>query len=142
MQFFLKNKFVFGDSCSGKTFIFKNINIKKIDTDYLLKYKKIFFKYEFFFRIIEKKILFLINKTKNLFFIGGGIVPKNVDEFLLYKNNSIINQKKRLIFDNFNRPTIKNDTFLKIRFCIRKKMYIKIFNICFKKCLKCNILII
>ncbi|ATX33456.1 hypothetical protein CUN91_00610 [Candidatus Carsonella ruddii] len=140
MQFFLKNKFIYGDSCSGKTYIYKKIKLNKFDTDYYLKYKKIILKYEFFFRIIEIKILLLIFKLKKYFFLGGGLIVKNC--FLIYKNNSIIDQKKRLILNNFNRPTLKNNIFLKIRFCIRKKFYIKIYNICITKCLKCNILLL
>ncbi|AQU89447.1 hypothetical protein [Candidatus Carsonella ruddii] len=141
MKFFLKNKFIYGDSCSGKTYIYKKIKINKFDTDYYLKYKNIILKYEFFFRIIELKLSILINKCKKIFFLGGGLLPKKITS-LIYKYNSIINQKKRLILDYYNRPTLKKNIFLKIRFCIRKKFYVKIYNICFKKCLKCNFLII
>ncbi|WP_433927017.1 hypothetical protein ACJEC8_01155 [Candidatus Carsonella ruddii] len=139
MNYFLKNKVIFGDSCSGKTFIFKKIKIKKLDIDYFLLYKKILFKNEFFFRKMEQIMFLIFKNIKIILLIGGGSFQKFNIYYLIYKNNSIINQKKRLFLDNFNRPTLKKNFFLKIRFCIRKKTYIKISNYYFNKCYKCNI---
>ncbi|MFI4870091.1 MAG: hypothetical protein ACH6QM_00465 [Candidatus Carsonella ruddii] len=140
MNFYFKNKILFGDSFSGKTYYFKKINIKKIDVDYFLLYKKIKFINEFFFRFFEKKI-YLLFKNINLFiFMGGGNVQFKIKNFLIYKNITIIEQKKRQIKDNFNRPSLKNNIFLKIRFCIRKKNYIKISTYYLFKCYKCNLL--
>ncbi|MGK2931006.1 MAG: hypothetical protein ACSLEG_00130 [Candidatus Carsonella ruddii] len=140
MIFYFKNKILFGDSCSGKTYYFKKINIKKIDIDYFLLYKKIFFLNEYFFRIFEKKINLIINNINLIIILGGGAIQFQIKNYLIYKNISIIEQKKRQIKDNFNRPSIKNNIFLKIRFCIRKKHYIKISNYYFLKCYKCNFL--
>ncbi|MGP4128094.1 MAG: hypothetical protein ACTXNS_00140 [Candidatus Carsonella ruddii] len=142
MKIFI-NKIIYGDSCSGKTFLFKK-NIKKnIDLDFLILYKKIKLKFEFFFRIMEKNIFKILLKLKKKIFLGGGGVYSPIEKnFLFMKNNSIIKLNKRLIIDNFNRPTLKKKIYLKIRFCIRKKKYFKMFNILLTKCLKCNILIL
>ncbi|AGS06518.1 hypothetical protein [Candidatus Carsonella ruddii] len=142
MKIFLKkSNFIIGDSCSGKTFLYKKIKINKIDLDYFIKYKLISFKHELYFRIIEKILLKILkNKYNFLIILGGGAVYKFfVFNILFYKYNSIINQIKNLINDFNNRPTLKNLKYLKIRFCIRKKMYIKIANFYLLKCLKCNI---
>lgn len=142
MKLFLKkNNFIFGDSCSGKTFLYKKIKINKIDLDYFIKYKLILFKYELYFRIIEKTMLKIFKKKYNfLIVLGGGSINKFcVFNILIYKCNSITNQVKNLLSDFNNRPTLKNLKYLKIRFCIRKKKYIKIANFYLSKCLTCNI---
>ncbi|BFI90847.1 hypothetical protein [Candidatus Carsonella ruddii] len=137
------NKIIYGDSCSGKTFLFKKKKKLNIDLDYFIAYKNILLKFELFFRIVEKKIFKILLKLKKKIFLGGGCIYFLIEKkFLLMKNNSIINLKKRLVIDNFNRPTLKNNKYLKIRFCIRKKKYFKMFNILLSKCLKCNILIL
>ncbi|MFI4883890.1 MAG: hypothetical protein ACH6QK_00715 [Candidatus Carsonella ruddii] len=139
MNFYLKNKILFGDSFSGKTYYFKKINIKKIDIDYFLLYKKIKFNNEYLFRFFEKIIYILFKSINLLIFMGGGNVQFIIQNYLIYKNITIIEQKKRQIKDNYNRPSLKNNIFLKIRFCIRKKNYIKISNYYFLKCYKCNL---
>ncbi|WGS66697.1 hypothetical protein MEJ65_00150 [Candidatus Carsonella ruddii] len=137
------NKIIYGDSCSGKTFLFKKIKKKNIDLDFIILYKKIKLKFEFFFRIIEQKIFKILLKLKKKIFLGGGCIYFPIEKnFLLMKNNSIIKLSKRLIIDNYNRPTLKKKEYLKIRFCIRKKKYFKIFNILLTKCFKCNILLL
>ncbi|AFP84073.1 putative shikimate kinase I [Candidatus Carsonella ruddii HT isolate Thao2000] len=138
MKIFL-NKIIYGDSCSGKTFLFKKYKKKKIDLDLFLKYKNIILLYEFFFRILEKKISFVILKIKKKIYLGGGskIFVKN---YLIFKNNTIFNQFKRLIIDNYNRPTLKSKKYLKIRFCIRKKKYLKLNNFTLNNCINCNLL--
>ncbi|WMC19891.1 MAG: hypothetical protein NVS86_00145 [Candidatus Carsonella ruddii] len=136
------NKIIYGDSCSGKTFLFKKNKNQNIDLDFIIFYKKIKLKFEFFFRIIEKKIFKILLKLKKKIFLGGGCIYFLIEKyFLLLKNNSIINLNKRLIIDKYNRPTLKKKKYLKIRFCIRKKKYFKMFNILLTKCLKCNILL-
>ncbi|XRA05449.1 MAG: hypothetical protein ACN6LP_00130 [Candidatus Carsonella ruddii] len=140
MNFYFKNKIFFGDSCSGKTYYYKKTNIKKIDIDYFLLYKKIKFINEYLFRLFEEKIIFLFKNIYLFIFIGGGGNQFIIKNYLIYKNITIIEQKKRQIKDNFNRPSLKNNIFLKIRFCIRKKYYIKISNYYFLKCYKCNFL--
>lgn len=142
MIFFLRNKILFGDSCSGKTYFYKKIKIKKIDVDFLINYNLIYLKFEKFFRKIEKKILLIILKNKNFFLIlGGGCINIQLfNNFLIFKNNSIINLKKNLNIENFNRPTLKKKSYLKIRFCLRKKFYLKIFDFFLKNCIKCNLI--
>ncbi|MFI4847167.1 MAG: hypothetical protein ACH6QJ_00750 [Candidatus Carsonella ruddii] len=142
MNFYFKNKIFFGDSCTGKTYYFKKINITKIDIDYFLLYKKIKFINEYLFRFFEEKIIFLFKNIYLFIFIGGGGNQFSIKNYLIYKNITIIEQKKRQIKDNFNRPSFKNNIFLKIRFCIRKKYYIKISDYYFLKCYKCNLLFI
>lgn len=147
MKIFLKNNIlIFGDSCSGKTFFFKKIKFKKIDFDYFLIYKKNNFKFENFYRLLEKKILKNL-KINLINILGGGMIinyQKNffLNKILIYKNTSLINQKKKLLFDNNNRPSMKNFLYSKIRFCIRKKFFLKLSNLYFKKCFTCNIKIL
>ncbi|WMC19293.1 MAG: hypothetical protein NVS84_00145 [Candidatus Carsonella ruddii] len=136
------NKIIYGDSCSGKTFIFKKNKKNKIDLDFIILYKKIRLNFEFFFRIIEHFFFKILLKLKKKIFLGGGgIYPLIEKNFLFMKNNSIIKLNKRIIIDKYNRPTLKKNKYLKIRFCIRKKKYFKMFNILLNKCFKCNILL-
>ncbi|AFP84254.1 shikimate kinase [Candidatus Carsonella ruddii] len=143
MNYFLKNNFVlFGDSCSGKTFIYKKINFLKIDIDYFLMYKNVFFKNEYFYRYFEKKFFNNFIIKKYIIILGGGFIQfinktlfkKNI---FIFKNINFINFIKRLNYEN-NRPLLKKKKYIKIRFFIRKKKYSKITNIFFNKCLVCN----
>ncbi|AFP83882.1 hypothetical protein [Candidatus Carsonella ruddii] len=133
------NKIIYGDSCSGKTFLFKKYKNNNIDIDLLIKYKNINLCFEFFFRILEKKIILIILNIKKKIFLGGGseIFFLNL---LIFKNNIIFNQIKRIIFDNYNRPTLKSKKYLKLRFCIRKKYYLKLNNFILNKCKNCNLI--
>ncbi|BAF35058.1 hypothetical protein CRP_027 [Candidatus Carsonella ruddii PV] len=143
MNYFLKNNFIlFGDSCSGKTFIYKKIEFSKIDIDFFLSYKNIFFINEFFFRYFEKKILKNFIKNK-IIVLGGGCIQylkkkKIKKSILIFKNINFIKFIKIKNIEN-NRPLLKKKKYIKIRFVIRKKKYSKIANLILNKCIICNL---
>ncbi|AFP83691.1 putative shikimate kinase I [Candidatus Carsonella ruddii CS isolate Thao2000] len=139
--FLINNIILYGDSCCGKTFFYKNIFFNKLDLDFFFNYKKIYFKSEFFFRYIEFN--FFKNNKKNLLIILGGgslyLLNYFLNYFLIFKNVLINKQIKRFFINKLNRPMYNKNNNFKLRYCLRKKKYIKMLNIYFNKCFYCNI---